>query len=110
MSKVLQIVLAYGNYLNGNTARGGAFAFKLDSLLKLMDVASTVDQKTSGLHYIVEIMLKHFPDESNLSADLHDISQAARYHIPPSLPIATLVCVISFVSHCAIAEKPSGLQ
>ena len=37
-------MLAYGNYLNGNTARGGAFAFKLDALLKLLDVASAIDQ------------------------------------------------------------------
>jgi diaphanous 1 len=32
---VLQIVLALGNALNGNTFRGGARGFQLDSLLKV---------------------------------------------------------------------------
>lgn len=32
---VLQVVLALGNALNGNTFRGGARGFQLDSLLKV---------------------------------------------------------------------------
>ena len=33
--KLLEIVLAIGNYMNGGTNRGGVYGFKLDSLLKV---------------------------------------------------------------------------
>ena len=33
--KLLQIVLAVGNYLNGNTSNGRAYGFKLDVMLKV---------------------------------------------------------------------------
>ncbi len=36
--KILQYVLAIGNYLNGTSARGGAFGFKFDAINKLSDV------------------------------------------------------------------------
>jgi len=35
LKPLLEIVLALGNHLNGNTARGGAYGFKLDSLTKV---------------------------------------------------------------------------
>jgi hypothetical protein len=34
--KLLQIVLAIGNYLNGNTSNGRAYGFKLEVLLKVI--------------------------------------------------------------------------
>ncbi len=64
--------------MNGNTARGGAFAFRLEALLKLLDVTSLLDTKTTGLHYIVEIMMKHYPDDVNPAADLSAVGNAAR--------------------------------
>jgi hypothetical protein len=33
--KVLEVVLALGNYLNGGSFRGAAYGFKLDALNKL---------------------------------------------------------------------------
>ena len=38
---VLQRILAYGNYLNGSSARGGAYGFKLADLSKLVNVKSS---------------------------------------------------------------------
>lgn len=49
--KVLEIVLAVGNYLNGGTPRGGVYGFKLDGLLKLSTIKS-VDNKMSLMEFI----------------------------------------------------------
>lgn len=48
-------MLAVGNYLNGESARGGAFGFRLDSLIKICDIKMK-DNKTSLMLYVVEKM------------------------------------------------------
>ena len=53
--KWLEYILAYGNYMNGITARGGAYAFKLDTLNKLTETKSN-DGSKSLLQYIIEAM------------------------------------------------------
>ncbi|KAK7262657.1 hypothetical protein RJT34_30232 [Clitoria ternatea] len=50
--KLLEAVLKTGNRMNDGTFRGGAQAFKLDTLLKLSDVKGT-DGKTTLLHFVV---------------------------------------------------------
>ncbi|XP_020276265.1 formin-like protein 5 isoform X2 [Asparagus officinalis] len=50
--KLLEAVLKTGNRMNDGTYRGGAQAFKLDTLLKLSDVRGT-DGKTTLLHFVV---------------------------------------------------------
>ncbi|KAL8131251.1 hypothetical protein AgCh_007250 [Apium graveolens] len=50
--KLLEAVLKTGNRMNDGTYRGGAKAFKLDTLLKLSDVKGT-DGKTTLLHFVV---------------------------------------------------------
>jgi len=35
LHKILEFVLAIGNYMNGSTSRGEAFGYKLDSLIKV---------------------------------------------------------------------------
>jgi hypothetical protein len=42
--RILEAVLAVGNHLNGGTYRGQATGFKLDALLKLMDVKGSDKQ------------------------------------------------------------------
>jgi hypothetical protein len=55
--KLLEAVLKTGNRMNVGTARGGAMAFKLDTLLKLADVKGT-DGKTTLLHFVVQEMTR----------------------------------------------------
>ncbi|KAG5546376.1 hypothetical protein RHGRI_018529 [Rhododendron griersonianum] len=50
--KLLEAVLKTGNRMNVGTFRGGAQAFKLDTLLKLSDVKG-IDGKTTLLHFVV---------------------------------------------------------
>lgn len=49
----LKIILAFGNYLNGATNRGGAYGFKLETLNKIVDLKSN-DNKKSLLTFIIE--------------------------------------------------------
>ncbi|XP_052177928.1 formin-like protein 3 [Diospyros lotus] len=55
--KLLEAVLKTGNRLNNGTYRGGAQAFKLDTLLKLSDVKGT-DGKTTLLHFVVKEIIQ----------------------------------------------------
>ena len=55
--KYLEILLAHGNYMNGVTAKGGAFGFQITSLSKFYDMKSK-DNKTTLLQYIVEFIME----------------------------------------------------
>ncbi|CAN6230400.1 unnamed protein product [Urochloa humidicola] len=55
--KLLEAVLKTGNRLNDGTFRGGANAFKLDTLLKLSDVKGA-DGKTTLLHFVVQEIIR----------------------------------------------------
>ncbi|XP_072951434.1 formin-like protein 11 [Typha angustifolia] len=55
--KLLEAVLKTGNRMNDGTFRGGAQAFKLDTLLKLADVKGT-DGKTTLLHFVVQEIVR----------------------------------------------------
>ncbi|KAJ4892259.1 Formin-like protein 2 [Raphanus sativus] len=55
--KLLEAVLKTGNRMNVGTNRGDAHAFKLDTLLKLVDIKGT-DGKTTLLHFVVQEIIK----------------------------------------------------
>lgn len=48
---VMELVLAFGNYMNGGTQRGQADGFDLEVLAKLKDVKSIV-----GVHYMTLVL------------------------------------------------------
>ncbi|XP_042030056.1 formin-like protein 1, partial [Salvia splendens] len=55
--KLLEAVLKTGNRMNVGTNRGDAHAFKLDTLLKLVDVKGS-DGKTTLLHFVVQEIIR----------------------------------------------------
>ncbi|CAN1236029.1 Formin-like protein 1 [Linum grandiflorum] len=55
--KLLEAVLKTGNRMNVGTNRGDALAFKLDTLLKLVDVKGA-DGKTTLLHFVVQEIIR----------------------------------------------------
>ncbi|XP_036427882.1 formin-2 [Colossoma macropomum] len=62
--RVLGLVLAFGNFMNGgNRTRGQADGFALDILPKLKDVKSS-DNTRSLLSYIVAYYLRHFDEDA----------------------------------------------
>uniref|UniRef100_A0A5B6Z1K3 Formin-like protein n=1 Tax=Davidia involucrata TaxID=16924 RepID=A0A5B6Z1K3_DAVIN len=72
--KLLEAVLKTGNRMNDGTFRGGAQAFKLDTLLKLSDVKG-VDGKTTLLHFVVqEIIRSEGVRAARAARDSHSMS------------------------------------
>ncbi|KAL9271892.1 Formin-like protein [Drosera capensis] len=55
--RLLEAVLRTGNRMNVGTNRGDAKAFKLDTLLKLVDIKGT-DGKTTLLHFVVQEIIR----------------------------------------------------
>ncbi|CAI0436542.1 unnamed protein product, partial [Linum tenue] len=79
--KLLEAVLKTGNRMNDGTFRGGAQAFKLDTLLKLSDVKGA-DGKTTLLHFVVQEIVRSEGVRaarvvSRLSSELENVKKAA---------------------------------
>lgn len=73
---VLEVVLAFGNYLN-SSKRGPAYGFKLQSLDTLLDTKST-DKRICLLHYIVGTIRQKFPDLLSFDTELVYVDKAAQ--------------------------------
>lgn len=73
---VLEVVLAFGNYLNSNK-RGPAYGFKLQSLDTLLDTKST-DKRMCLLHYIVKTIRQKFPELLDFDTELMYIEKASQ--------------------------------
>lgn len=73
---VLEIVLAFGNYLN-SSKRGPAYGFKLQSLDTLLDTKST-DKRICLLHYIVATVRQKFPELLVFDNELFYVDKAAQ--------------------------------
>lgn len=87
---VLEIILAFGNYLN-SSKRGPAYGFKLQSLDTLLDTKST-DKRMCLLHYIVATIRVKFPELINFESELMYIDKAATgIHIAVLLNICTIL-------------------
>ena len=55
--KLMEVVLKTGNRMNSSTYHGGAQAFNLNTLLKLVDVKGT-DGKTNLVHFVVQEIIR----------------------------------------------------
>ncbi|KAK7600967.1 hypothetical protein V9T40_008408 [Parthenolecanium corni] len=75
LRKVLEIVLAFGNYMNSGK-RGPAYGFRLQSLDTLMETKSS-DKRMCLLHYIVETIRFKFPELLNFDSELMYIEKAS---------------------------------
>ncbi|KAJ0239820.1 Formin-like protein 2 [Hirschfeldia incana] len=81
--KLLEAVLKTGNRMNIGTNRGDAHAFKLDTLLKLVDIKGA-DGKTTLLHFVVQEIIKSegarvssSPTQSPIGDDINIAEQSA---------------------------------
>ncbi|KAL4289611.1 hypothetical protein GQ457_14G001590 [Hibiscus cannabinus] len=73
--KLLEAVLKTGNRMNVGTNRGDAHAFKLDTLLKLVDVKGT-DGKTTLLHFVVQEIIRAEGSSANQSLKAEKTQQS----------------------------------
>uniref|UniRef100_A0A674ILA9 Diaphanous related formin 3 n=1 Tax=Terrapene triunguis TaxID=2587831 RepID=A0A674ILA9_9SAUR len=76
-SKLLELVLLIGNYMNAGSRNAQTFGFNLSSLCKLKDTKSA-DQKTTLLHFLVEICEEKYPDVPNFIEDLQHLDKASK--------------------------------
>uniref|UniRef100_A0A3Q0S062 FH2 domain-containing protein n=1 Tax=Amphilophus citrinellus TaxID=61819 RepID=A0A3Q0S062_AMPCI len=75
LKKILEIILAFGNYMN-SSKRGAAYGFRLQSLDLLLDTKST-DRKQTLLHFIVSIIQENYPELQSFYTELHFLDKAA---------------------------------
>ncbi|XP_055038174.2 formin-like protein 1 isoform X2 [Misgurnus anguillicaudatus] len=75
LKKILEIILAFGNYMNSGK-RGSAYGFRLQSLDLLLDTKST-DRKQTLLHFIVAIIQEKYPHLQNFHTELQFLDKAA---------------------------------
>ncbi|CAD8195705.1 unnamed protein product [Paramecium pentaurelia] len=77
VTQLIEYSLAVGNYLNGQSAKGGAWGFKLEQIEKLTDVKGQ-DNKSNVLQYVIKQI--KFNEEIDLE----------RFDIITKLPISQL--------------------
>lgn len=75
LKKILEIILAFGNYMN-SSKREAAYGFRLQSLDLLLDTKST-DRRQTLLHYIVGIIQEKYPELQSFYSELHFLDKAA---------------------------------
>lgn len=80
LRKVLEIVLAFGNYMNRG-ARGNASGFKISSLNKIMDTKSSSNRNVTLLHYLIEMLEKKFPDVVKLEEEMPHVKLASKINL-----------------------------
>ncbi|XP_068560561.1 formin-like protein 1 [Cebidichthys violaceus] len=75
LKKILEIVLAFGNYMN-SSKRGAAYGFRLQSLDLLLETKST-DRSQTLLHFITSIIQEKYADLANFHTEIHFVDKAA---------------------------------
>ncbi|XP_059383882.1 formin-like protein 3 isoform X4 [Carassius carassius] len=75
LKKILEIILALGNYMN-SSKRGSVYGFKLQSLDLLLDTKST-DRKMTLLHYIAVVVKEKYSELAAFYNELHFVDKAA---------------------------------
>ncbi|XP_040610898.1 protein diaphanous homolog 3 isoform X2 [Mesocricetus auratus] len=79
-SKLLELVLLMGNYMNAGSRNAQTFGFDLSSLCKLKDIKSA-DQKTTLLHFLVDICEEKYPDILHFVDDFAHLDKASRVSV-----------------------------
>ncbi|XP_074358541.1 formin-like protein 5 [Apium graveolens] len=117
--KLLEAVLKTGNRMNDGTFRGGAQAFKLDTLLKLSDVKGA-DGKTTLLHFVIlEIIrteglraARRLKDSSSMnSSNTEDIHENSVQETPENLcnlgldVVSNLSTELANVKRAAVVDR-----
>uniref|UniRef100_A0A665VNV9 Formin-like 1a n=1 Tax=Echeneis naucrates TaxID=173247 RepID=A0A665VNV9_ECHNA len=75
LKRILEIVLAFGNYMN-SSKRGAAYGFRLQSLDLLLETKST-DRSQTLLQFITNIIEEKYSDLADFHTELHFVDKAA---------------------------------
>jgi hypothetical protein len=97
LSKLFEIILAIGNFVNFGSARGGAYGFKIAHLSKLKEFRSN-DKQIHMMAFIVTFVQKKFPVLLEFHADLKNLEIGS--HVSQTLfeDVAKLAKDVEFVA------------
>ncbi|MGH0133171.1 UNVERIFIED_CONTAM: hypothetical protein FKN15_052518 [Acipenser sinensis] len=76
-SKLLELVVLMGNYMNSGSRNAQFYGFDLSSLCKLKDTNSS-DLKKTLLHFLAEVSEERFPDVLKFVDDWQHVDKASR--------------------------------
>ncbi|KAK3533897.1 hypothetical protein QTP70_034810, partial [Hemibagrus guttatus] len=76
-SKLLELVLLLGNYMNAGSRNAQCYGYDLSSLCKLKDTKSA-DQMSTLLHFLAEVCEEKFPEVLKFVDDLQHVDRASR--------------------------------
>ncbi|XP_041049131.1 protein diaphanous homolog 1-like isoform X2 [Carcharodon carcharias] len=76
-SKLMEIVLLVGNFMNAGSRNAGAFGFSISFLCKLKDTKSA-DQKMTLMHFIAEMCEEQYPEIVHFTEELNHVEKASR--------------------------------
>jgi len=99
------LILAAGNYLNGDTARGRADGFDLDSLAKLETVRDNLTGSQDLRHFIIEMLLLGGPVSVKLGA-----AEEQEAHAKASRMLEELAPVFRVVSRVVMTDAGGGIK
>jgi len=77
LKKILEVILAIGNFMNYSPFKLPISGFKIDFITKIGDTRSN-DNKTTALHYLCSFVQKNFPDILKFSEDLRHLDPASK--------------------------------
>ena len=78
-TQLLHLILLLGNYLNGNSYRGGAFGIRIASINKLVDTkGAPTSAGSTFLHFLVDTVERYFPDMLNFLEELEECGEASK--------------------------------
>ncbi|EMS53148.1 Formin-like protein 7 [Triticum urartu] len=80
LKRVMQTILSLGNALNQGTARGSAVGFRLDSLLKLIDIRAR-NNKMTLMHYLCKVLAGKLPEVLDFVKDLAHLEPATKIQL-----------------------------
>lgn len=76
-SRLLELVLLMGNYMNTGSRNAQSYGYDLSSLCKLKDTKSA-DQTSTLLHFVAEVCEERYPEVLHFLDDLHHVDRASR--------------------------------
>ncbi|KAM7417652.1 hypothetical protein PAMA_017339 [Pampus argenteus] len=76
-SKLMQIILLVGNYMNAGSRNGKAFGFSISYLCKLRDTKSA-DLKQTLLHFLADVCQEQYPEVMSFPDELIHVEKASR--------------------------------
>ena len=75
---ILEVILAFGNYMNGGTIRGGAMGFHIKILTGLVDMRGN-DPDVTFMHVLVWYVLDKKPEYDKFIEELKPVTKATKY-------------------------------